>query len=202
MERLKVTHQTAGLLSALAAAVNVIGNLTAGLLLSRAFSRPALLIVAFLVMGLASFGIFLPYLPDSAAFGLCLLFSTVGGVIPAILLSSASIVAPSAGLAPIVLGLIIQGNNLGQILVRQLLAVYWNGLAGIQRPTSWLARHSLRYSWWPCLSGAWVQRRSPLGWESADEHRRSDAVNELQLSTSFPTGLRKRSDHNSRPYAA
>jgi predicted MFS family arabinose efflux permease len=116
MERLKVTHQTAGLLSALAAAVNVIGNLTAGLLLSRAFSRPALLIVAFLVMGLASFGIFLPYLPDSAAFGLCLLFSTVGGVIPAILLSSASIVAPSAGLAPIVLGLIIQGNNLGQIL--------------------------------------------------------------------------------------
>ena len=54
--------------------------------------------------------------PDGAAFGLCLLFSAVGGVIPAILLSSAPLVAPAAGLAPIVLGLIVQGNNLGQIL--------------------------------------------------------------------------------------
>lgn len=116
MERLQVTHQTAGLLSALTSAVNVIGNLTAGLLLSRGFSRPALLIAACLVMGLASFGIFLPVLPDGAAFGLCLLFSAVGGVIPAILLSSAPLVAPAAGLAPIVLGLIVQGNNLGQIL--------------------------------------------------------------------------------------
>lgn len=116
MERLQVTHQTAGLLSALASAVNVIGNLAAGLLLSKGFSRPALLIAACLVMGLASFGIFLPVLPDSAAFLLCLLFSAVGGVIPAILLSSAPIVAPAAGLVPIVLGLIVQGNNLGQIL--------------------------------------------------------------------------------------
>lgn len=116
MERLQVTHQTAGLLSALASAVNVIGNLTAGLLLSKGFSRPALLIAACLVMGLASFGIFLPLLPDGTAFGLCLLFSTVGGVIPAILLSSAPLVAPAAGLVPIVLGLIIQGSNLGQIL--------------------------------------------------------------------------------------
>lgn len=116
MERLQVTHQTAGLLSALASAVNVIGNLTAGLLLSKGFTRLALLIAACLVMGLASFGIFLPVLPDSAAFGLCLLFSAVGGVIPAILLSSAPILAPAAGLVPIVLGLIVQGNNLGQIL--------------------------------------------------------------------------------------
>lgn len=116
MERLHVTHQTAGLLTALASAVNVIGNLTAGLLLSKGFSRPALLIAACLVMGLASFGIFLPALPDSAAFCLCLLFSAVGGVIPAILLSSAPLVAPAAGLVPIVLGLIVQGNNLGQIL--------------------------------------------------------------------------------------
>lgn len=116
MERLQVTHQTAGLLSALASAVNVIGNLAAGLLLSKGFSRPTLLIAACLIMGLASFGIFLPVLPDSAAFLLCLLFSAVGGVIPAILLSSAPIVARTAGLVPIVLGLIIQGNNFGQIL--------------------------------------------------------------------------------------
>lgn len=116
MERLGVSHQTAGLLGALASAVNIIGNLAAGLLLSKGISRMVLLIAACLAMGLASFGIFLPVLPDSAAFGLCLLFSAVGGLIPAILLSSAPIVAPMAGLVPIVLGLIVQGNNLGQIL--------------------------------------------------------------------------------------
>lgn len=116
MERLQVTHQMAGLLSALASVVNVIGNLAAGLLLTKGFSRSALLNAACFVMGMASFGIFLPVLPDSAAFGLCLLFSAVGGVIPAILLSSAPIVALAAGPAPIVLGLIVQGNNLGQIV--------------------------------------------------------------------------------------
>jgi predicted MFS family arabinose efflux permease len=116
MERLGVSHQTAGWLSALASAVNVIGNLLAGLLLSKGISRPALLIAACFVMGLASFGIFLPIVPDGTAFTLCLLFSAVGGVIPAILLSSVPIVASSAGPVPIVLGLIVQGNNLGQIL--------------------------------------------------------------------------------------
>ncbi|KHJ53611.1 MFS transporter [Aureimonas altamirensis] len=116
MERLRVTHQTAGLLSALVLAVNVIGNLAAGMLLSRGLGRTALLIAACLVMGLAGSGIFLPVLPDAAAFALCLLFSAFGGVIPTILLSSAPVVAPAAGLVPVVLGLILQGNNLGQIL--------------------------------------------------------------------------------------
>ncbi|WP_449397012.1 MFS transporter [Devosia riboflavina] len=116
IERLEVTHQEAGLLSALVSAVNIIGNLTAGLLLSKGVNRPVLLITACLFMGLASFGIFLNVLPDNAAFALCLLFSAVGGLIPAILLSSAPMVAPAGGLAPSVLGLIVQGNSLGQIL--------------------------------------------------------------------------------------
>lgn len=116
MERLGVSHQTAGLLGALASAVNVIGNLAAGLLLTRGVGRPALLVMACLVMGLASLGIFLPVAPDAVAFGLCLLFSAVGGLIPATLLASAPIATPAAGMVPIVLGLIVQGNNLGQIL--------------------------------------------------------------------------------------
>ncbi|MGS1097050.1 MFS transporter (plasmid) [Aquamicrobium terrae] len=116
MERMGVSHQTAGLLSALASAANVIGNLAAGVLLSRGIGRTALLIGACLMMGAASFGIFLPILPDTATFILCILFSAVGGLIPAILLSSAPIVAPAARLVPVVIGLIVQGNNLGQIL--------------------------------------------------------------------------------------
>lgn len=116
MDRLGVAHQTAGLLSALVSAVNVIGNLAAGLLLSKGLNRLALLVGACLIMGLASLGIFFTVLPDWAAYALCLVFSAVGGVIPAILLSSAPIVAPTDWLVPVVLGLIVQGNNLGQIL--------------------------------------------------------------------------------------
>lgn len=116
MEQMGVSHQTAGLLSALASVVNVIGNLAAGFMLSRGAGRPTLLIGACLVMGVASLGIFLPVLPATATLLLCVLFSAVGGLIPATLLSSAPIVVPTASLVPVVIGLIVQGNNLGQIL--------------------------------------------------------------------------------------
>lgn len=116
MERMEVTHSSAGLLSALATAANILGNLAAGVLLSRGTARATLLAGASLTMGLASLGIFLPVLPDTATFMLCVVFSAVGGLIPAALLSAAPIAAPTAGLVPVVLGLIIQGNNLGQIV--------------------------------------------------------------------------------------
>lgn len=116
MERMQVSHQTAGLLSALATAANIAGNLAAGFLLSRGMGRPILIAGASLTMGVAGFGIFLPVLPDVPTFMLCVLFSAVGGLIPATLLSSAPLVAPVAGLVPVILGLIMQGNNLGQII--------------------------------------------------------------------------------------
>lgn len=116
IERMAVSLHTAGALSALACAANIVGNLAAGYLLSRGASRPMLLACAFTAMGAAAWGIFLPVLPDAAAFTLCIAFSAIGGVIPAALLSAAPSVAPAAGLAPIVLGLVMQGNNLGQIV--------------------------------------------------------------------------------------
>lgn len=116
MERMQVSHQTAGLLSALATAANIAGNLVAGFLLSRGMGRPMLIAGASLTMGVAGFGIFLPVLSDVPTFMLCVLFSAVGGLIPATLLSSAPLVAPVAGLVPVILGLIMQGNNLGQII--------------------------------------------------------------------------------------
>lgn len=116
MERMEVSHQTAGLLSALVSAVNVLGNLAAGVLLSRGVPRAGVLMVACLVMGGAGVGIFEPALADEAVLALCLLFSTVAGLVPATLLASAPIAAPVAAQAPVVIGLIVQGNNLGQIL--------------------------------------------------------------------------------------
>lgn len=116
MQRMQVSLATAGLLGALASAVNIIGNLAAGLLLARGASRVSLIVAASLVMGLSAIGIFLGLLPDSATFLLCVLFSMVGGIIPATLLSSAPVLAPAAGLTPVVIGLLMQGSNLGQVV--------------------------------------------------------------------------------------
>ncbi|MBO9355206.1 MFS transporter [Bordetella petrii] len=116
MERMAATHRAAGLFSALACAANILGNLAAGRLLTRGAARPVLLVAASLAMGAAGLGIFLPLLPDPAVLLLCIVFSAAGGLIPATLLSGAPLAAPLPGLTPAVLGLIMQGNNLGQIV--------------------------------------------------------------------------------------
>jgi predicted MFS family arabinose efflux permease len=136
MQRMQLSLATAGLLSALASAVNIIGNLVAGLLLARGLSRVGLVVFASLVMGLSAIGIFLGLLPDTATFLLCALFSLVGGIIPATLLSSAPVLAPAARLTPVVVGLLMQGSNLGQVVGPVALgsvieALGWPSAAGL-----------------------------------------------------------------------
>jgi len=116
MARMQVDHQTAGMLSAFASAVNILGNLAAGMVLARGGSRLMLLSGANVVMGAAGLVIFLAVLPDTPTFLLCLVFSAVGGLIPATLLSSTPMAAPGASLTPVVFGLVMQGNNLGQVV--------------------------------------------------------------------------------------
>lgn len=116
IERIGASHRMVGLLTALAIGANMIGNLAAGYLLARGVSRPVLVRGTCLTMGLAALGIFLPMFGDVPTFLLCLLFSAVGGLIPATLLSSAPVVAPTAALVPVVVGLLMQGSNLGQVV--------------------------------------------------------------------------------------
>jgi predicted MFS family arabinose efflux permease len=136
MEQMGITHGTAGLLSALATGANIIGNLGAGYLLARGARRAALLAGAYLIIGLAGIGIFLQAFGGTPTLALCILFSGVGGLIPATLISSAPLVAPSAALAPVVIGLVMQGSNLGQVIgpvtIGGAIASYgWKAAAGI-----------------------------------------------------------------------
>lgn len=116
MNRMGTSVALAGGLSALASLANVGGNLYAGYLLGRGASRPALIIVASLIMGVASTGIFPSALPATVTFALCVLFSAVGGLIPATILSAAPRVVPAAALVAVAVGLVTQGNGLGQVL--------------------------------------------------------------------------------------
>ncbi|UPQ84861.1 MFS transporter [Pseudomonas knackmussii] len=116
MERMNVTYQTAGLLAALASVINVSGNLAAGHLMAHGAGRTLLIAVASCLMGLSGIGIFLGLFPAMPTFLLCLLFSAIGGLIPATLLASAPLLAPHASLVPIAVGLIMQGSNIGQLV--------------------------------------------------------------------------------------
>ena len=116
MERMDISYRSAGLLSALASVVNVSGNLAAGYLLTRGAGRGSLILLASGVMGASGIGIFLGWFEPQATLLLCLLFSAVGGLIPATLLASAPLAARETFLVPIAVGLMMQGSNLGQLL--------------------------------------------------------------------------------------
>ncbi|MDR6887764.1 MULTISPECIES: MFS transporter [Variovorax] len=116
IERMGVDMAAAGSLSAVACCVNVAGNLVAGVLLKRGVARWLLAAVASASMGLSAIGIFLPVLGAVPAFLLCLVFSGAGGLLPATLIGTSPIVAPSARLVPISMGLLMLGSNLGQMI--------------------------------------------------------------------------------------
>jgi predicted MFS family arabinose efflux permease len=116
IERMGASVATAGLLSALACLANVGGNLAAGLLLARGTPRWLLVAIATATMGFAALGIFQPLLAALPTFVLCLLFSGAGGLLPATLLASAERAAPQPRLAPLTVGLLMTGNNVGQMI--------------------------------------------------------------------------------------
>lgn len=114
-QRMQVGPEAVGLLAALASAANIAGNLAAGALLQRV-GREALVTGAAITIGLCSLGIFLPALGPGTAFALCLVFSAVGGLVPASLLSSVPQVTSTPAQAALAVGLLMQGSNLGQAL--------------------------------------------------------------------------------------
>jgi predicted MFS family arabinose efflux permease len=114
--RLNISLGTAGFLSALIMLANIFGNLAAGNMLSRGFGRGRLVTVGASLMGAFGLWIFLLQSGDTTTVALCVLFSAIGGLIPATLMSSVPILAPRPTLAPMTMGLLMQGSNLGQLV--------------------------------------------------------------------------------------
>lgn len=116
IERLGVSPGTAGLMAAASAGVNILGNVVSGPLLHRGFRRSRVMGVAFCVVILGCLLAFQPWMPAGLAYGLCLLVTCCGGMIPACILGSAALYAPRPALVPVTLGLFMQGANLGQLM--------------------------------------------------------------------------------------
>lgn len=115
-ERLHISLGTVGLLGAVITLVNVIGNLGAGYLLSRGFARGRLVATAAALMAICGLWVFLSQSGGSLVIALCVLFSAIGGMIPATLISTVPVLSPRPALAPLAMGLLMQGSNLGQLV--------------------------------------------------------------------------------------
>ncbi|WP_037432714.1 CynX/NimT family MFS transporter [Serratia plymuthica] len=116
MQHLGLSLAGTGSISAAIIAVNMIGNLSAGLLLSRGISTKALLTGTFIAMGLTGSGIFFSVTPMNMLIPLCFLFSAISGMLPSTLLAATPMSSPDPTLIPLCLGLVMQGNYLGQVI--------------------------------------------------------------------------------------
>ena len=114
-QRMQVDRHTVGWLSGAASAVNILGNLSAAFVLTW-WARPVVLAGAALAMAVCGLGIFLPAFGPLVTLALCLAFSSIGGLIPATLLSSVPHLAATPRGAALTVGLLMQGSNLGQAL--------------------------------------------------------------------------------------
>jgi MFS family permease len=112
----------AGLLTAAGVAINVVGNLSSGLLLQRGVSRPALIAVSALAMMLGAWLCFGSAAPFSVRYAGVLVFSAFGGLIPGTLFATTAAYAPHPRAVSTTTGLMQQGSTLGQFLSPPLIA--------------------------------------------------------------------------------
>ena len=111
-----------GGLSALAAGVNLVGNIAAGRLLARGWRPRSLLWWGYGSMGLGAWIAFASGAPPLLQYLAVLVFSAVGGLIPATLFTLAVRLAPSAATVSTTVGWVQQLSSLGQFVGPPLVA--------------------------------------------------------------------------------
>lgn len=138
-----------GVLTAIAAAVNMFGNMASGRLLQKEFHPSLLLVMGFMAMGVGSFMAFsewtssLPWL----RFAGVVLFSACGGLVPGTLFSLAVRMAPHERNVSTTVGWMQQGSAAGQFAGPPTVA--------------WLASQVGGWQWtWTvtglCCVGGWI----------------------------------------------
>ena len=139
-----ITGVATGVLTSLAAAANIVGNLSAARLLHRRVRPTILLAVGFIAMGLCATAAFAEAgghgVPAWLRYVAVLLFSMLGGLIPATLFSLAVRVAPNEKTLSSTVGWVQQWSALGQFAGPPWVA--------------WLASHVGGWSWTWTVTGA------------------------------------------------
>ena len=135
-----VSGAATGVLTAVVAAINMAGNIGAGRLLHRGIAPGRLLAIGFVTMAAAAAATFAGTggggLPAWARFVAVLLFSGVGGLIPATLFAQAVRVAPSEDTLSSTIGWMQQWSSFGQFCGPPLVAWVASLAGGFQ--STWL----------------------------------------------------------------
>lgn len=103
----------AAVLTSIVVFVNAPGNVLGGWLMYRGMAPSRVIALAGIVMGLSAVGMCLPELPDAARYAACVIFSCLGGTLPAAVFALAPVVAPTPRDLGSTTGFLIQGANLG-----------------------------------------------------------------------------------------
>jgi MFS transporter, CP family, cyanate transporter len=131
-----VAGAVAGVLTATVAAVNMAGNIGAGRLLQRGILPARLLTIGYATMALAGLATFADGaeggLSPELRYGAVLLFSGVGGLIPATLFSLAVRLAPNEGTLSTTVGWVQQWSAFGQFTGPPLVAAVASAAGGWQ----------------------------------------------------------------------
>lgn len=106
----------AGTMSALAAGVNMVGNVAVGRLLAKGVAPGALLSVGYGAMATGAFITFNATVPAWLQFAAVLMFSAVGGLVPGTLFGLAVRLAPSSQTVSTTVGWVQQLSSLGQFV--------------------------------------------------------------------------------------
>jgi len=124
--QLGVSAGMGGVLSACVALANVSGNIMAGRLLQRAWAAERLLFIGFVGMTLGTVGAYAEWQgagwPTALRFVCVLMFSAIGGLIPATLFSCALRLAPNEATVSTTVGHMQQWSALGQFAGPPLVA--------------------------------------------------------------------------------
>jgi MFS transporter, CP family, cyanate transporter len=139
-----VSGAATGLLTALAAAVNMAGNVAAGRALQRGLAPTRLLRIGFVTMGLAAVVAYAEIggvgLPAALRYAAVLVFSGIGGLIPATLFALAVRLAPSEQTLSSTVGWMQQWSAFGQFAGPPLVA--------------WVSARSGGWHWTWAVTGA------------------------------------------------
>lgn len=129
-------------LTALAAAVNMVGNAAVGRLLGSGMRPQRLLVAGYAVMAVSAFVAFVGLdLPPALRYGAVLVFSMVGGVIPGTLFTLAVRLAPNEHTVSTAIGWMQQWSSLGQFAGPPLVAWVASRTGGWQ--WTWVVTASL-----------------------------------------------------------
>ena len=115
VDRLGLSISAAGTISAITVAANAVGNIFAGALLRMGAPIWAIAAFGYCFVGAAGFGVFSESLPVILIAALASASLAVTGLIPASIFAAAPRFAASSALLAIVLGLLNQSSNLGNL---------------------------------------------------------------------------------------